>query len=154
MSKFKIYQWSTWVLLLLNVSMIAFFFLTKPNHPNREPLFQSAKTEMNLSDDQYNLFTQSAEKHKAQIEQLNDKQKQVLQLYFGSLTSNDSINNDSLLVQLQNTEKHKISITYEHFREIKTLLKPEQYPAYDAFVQRAIDRILRLDKKVPPHRRI
>jgi hypothetical protein len=150
MSKLKIYQWSTWVLLLLNVAMIALFFLTKPKHPNNEPLRQSAKTEMNLTDQQYNLFKQSARKHQAQIQQLNDEQNRLLQLYFGNLASNEVVKNDSLLGQLQNIEKQKISITYEHFREIKTLLKPEQYPAYEAFVQRAISRILKLDKKGPP----
>jgi hypothetical protein len=151
MNKLNIYKWSTWGLLLLNIAMITGFFLTRPQHPKDAPLQQSAKAEMNLTDDQNKLFLQSVEKHRAQTRQLDDAQMQLLQLYFSTLTSNEATNRDSLIIQFQDIEKQKITGTYEHFSEIKSMLKPEQYNSYNAFLQKALGRIFKKGKKrLPP----
>ncbi len=153
MNKFMTYKSATWALLALNVIVLAFFVFIKPTHqmpPN--PLREFAKTEMNLDENQYQLFIKSADKHRKQIIELETQQNDLLQKYFShlivdTLTNNNAANNDENLAALQSIEKQKIELTYQHFVEIKSLLKPTQYESYAVFLQKALDRFFKKNKK-------
>ena len=151
MNKLKIYQWATWSMLLLNLTMICFFMLTKPKHPNNKNFNNAVKQEMNLNEEQVNLFLISAQKHIEQMAIINDKQQVLWQSYFKMLSSSGTlIKNDSIISELQNLETQKIAVTTTHFKEIKSFLMPAQYKGFSVFQQRLLERNFKKDKNMPP----
>ena len=151
MNKLKIYQWATWGMLLLNLSMLCFFMLTKPKHPNNKNFNNAVKQEMDLNEEQEKLFLISAKKHIEQMAIISDRQQALWQSYFKSLSSADTlIKNDNIITELQNLETQKIAITTTHFTEIKSFLKPAQYKGFSVFQQRLLERNFNKDKNIPP----
>lgn len=151
MNKLKVYQWATWSFLLLNILMVSAFFITKPKHPRHRGLKHSASQEMNLTDEQKQLFFESAEKHEQQIKALKNQQKELWQSYFKALSmTNDNEESDSIVLQLQKIEKRKIEITSTHFSEVKAFLKHDQYNDFSIFLGRLLDRNFKKRKNHPP----
>ena len=151
MNKLKIYQWATWGMLLLNLSMLCFFMLTKPKHPNNKNFNNAVKREMDLNEEQEKLFLVSAAKHREQLAIISDRQQVLWQSYFKSLSSPDTlIKNDSVITELKNLEFQKIAVTITHFTEIKSFLKPAQYKGFSVFQQRLLERNFNKDKNIPP----
>ncbi|WP_445748526.1 hypothetical protein [Polaribacter sp.] len=151
MNKLKIYQWATWSMLLLNISMLCFFMLTKQKHPNHKNFNNAVKQEMDLNEEQEKLFLVSAAKHSEQLAIISDKQQALWQSYFKTLSSSDTlIQNDSIISELQNLETQKIVVTTKHFKEIKSFLIPAQYKGFSVFQQRLLERNFKKDKNIPP----
>lgn len=151
MNKLKIYQWATWSLLLLNLSMLCFFILTKPKRPNDVNFNNAVKQEMHLNEEQEKLFLESANKHREQMAIISDRQKALWQTYFKTLSSTDTLTkNDSIISEFQNLEFQKIAVTNTHFTEIKSFLKPAQYKGFSVFQQRLLERNFKKDKNMPP----
>jgi hypothetical protein len=151
MNKLKIYQWATWSLLLLNLSIICFFILTKPKHPNNINFNNAIKQEMNLNEEQEKLFLESANKHREQMAIISDRQQALWQSYFKTLSSSDTlIKNDSIISELQNLEIQKIAVNTTHFTEIKSFLKPAQYKGFSVFQQKLLERNFKKGENMPP----
>ena len=151
MNKLKIYQWATWSMLLLNLTMICFFMLTKPKHPNNKNFNNAVKQEMGLNEEQEKLFLVSADKHREQMAIISDRQQVLWQSYFTTLSSSYTlIKNDSTISELQNLETQKIAVTTTHFKEIKSFLMPAQYKGFSVFQQRLLERNFKKDKNMPP----
>ena len=151
MNKLKIYQWATWSMLLLNLTMICFFMLTKPKHPNNKNFNNAVKQEMGLNEEQEKLFLVSADKHREQMAIISDRQQVLWQSYFTTLSSSYTlIKNDSTISELQNLETQKIAVTTTHFKEIKSFLMPAQYRGFSVFQQRLLERNFKKDKNMPP----
>ena len=151
MQKLQFYKYSTWALLLLNLTMIAFFFITKPNPPHGKNFTEEAIKILKLDEQQQTVFLKSAEKHGQQTGTISNRQSELLKPYFNSLiTPNEAADLDSLLNQVQHLEREKIEITYLHFQEVKALLKANQKADFETFMQK-IQRIILLGgKKNPP----
>ena len=151
MNKLKIYQWATWSMPLLNLTMICFFMLTKPKHPNNKNFNNAVKQEMGLNEEQEKLFLVSADKHREQMAIISDRQQVLWQYYFTTLSSSYTlIKNDRTIYELQNLETQKIAVTTSHFKEIKSFLKPEQYKGFSVFQQRLLERNFKKDRNIPP----
>ena len=150
MKLFQLYKYAALGLLVLNISMIAFFFLTAPPprpHPNNN---EKGPLRMILDKQQDKSFLSLAKQHKEEMIDLNRQQRALLLPYFNRIIDPSiKINSDSLLTQVQALEQKKIESTYLHFQDIKTILRPEQYPDFEKFVEQAIGRILLGQEKRP-----
>lgn len=154
MRKEQLYQYTTWGLLVLNLSMISFFFLTKPSpHPRKGDLeFTKRAIEiLKLEESQQAVFLESAKKHNQQMEAVNNQQRDLLKPYFQSLIDPESPSGtDSLLRQVELLERKKIELTYQHFNDVKSNLKEDQKAGFEKFMKRALDIILLNQQKRPP----
>lgn len=152
MSALRFYKYATWILFSLNLLIIAFLLLHRPPPKGKNPIgFSSATDMLKLDEQQHELFLSSAEKHKAEILRIDKSQKALLHTYFNQLTdSNNAVNSDSLLVEVQKLERSKIEFTTTHLKEIKAILKPEQTPDFEIFMEHILSRILANNKKTPP----
>lgn len=135
------------VLLVLNVSIIAFFFITKPKHAPvghvNHGFMEEAIDRLDLDEKQEEVFAQSAKRHNMMMKEISAKQKELLKPYFLTISDKgNNVNKDSIIVEIQKLKEKKINETYHHFEEVKTLLKPEQQKYYDEFLLQAIGRIM------------
>ncbi|MEM9821456.1 MAG: hypothetical protein AAF985_10305 [Bacteroidota bacterium] len=144
MSQLNFFKYTTVGLLVLNVSMIAFFFLTKPRPPlNEGSAHHRVVKLLDLDKAQGEKFFQSARNHHDQLPLIEDRQKEALQTYFNSLLSApDSIDLAPALEKIVQLERQKVVLTYQHFEEIRGMLKPEQVPKFESFMGEVLKTLL------------
>lgn len=140
MDKLKVYQIATVGLLLLNVILLAFIIFAPKRGGNSGPLRVMEHFGFDAAQDE--KFLDLAETHKAQIRTANDQQAELLKQYFLQLTSDDTANPGPMPPGIGTLERVKINSTYEHFLDIKKMLRPEQQAAFPGFVEAALQRIL------------
>lgn len=151
MKQLQFYKYTTLGLFVLNISMIAFFFLTAPPRPeDGERGRPSGRNIIQLDKDQAYSFSQLAEKHIALMDDLSSQQSTLLNSYFASITApNKLVQSDSVLTQVQSLERKKIESTYQHFEDVKSILRKDQFDEFEQFVELAIDRILLVQNDRP-----
>ena len=156
MNRQQFYKSAAIILLLMNLAIIAFFFLTKPHPPgaNRGGDFSRQAIDMlQLDKAQHRSFLQLTKDHSLNMTDIDEQKRALLKPYFQH-HSKDAQNTytDSLLVQIQLLERQKIEDTYAHFQEVETLLHDKQKPHFEKFRNKALEIILMESKgnRPPP----
>ncbi len=146
MRQLQLYKYSTWALLCLNIFVLLFFFAFKKPPPPPHDSFgfrRKVPKILHLASDQKALFIESATNHNQNMRRINKKQKELIQPYFQSLVdSTIHIDKEQVLDQIQLLEREKVSTTFEHFQEVKSILTPEQQGHYKRFVEHALETLL------------
>lgn len=150
----KFYRYATLGLALLNLAILAFFLLHEPPPRGPKAAFRNRAVEiLKLDEAQNDLFEEMATQHQGNMRKIRGEQKTALKAYFSGLTgSNSEGKPGGSLEAVKDWEAKKITTTYEHFEEVRSILKPDQEPLFEEFVAKALD-ILLLDKgkrKHPP----
>lgn len=146
MDKLKFYKIATGCLLLLNIGILAFFFFTKPDRkpPRGNLRFQNEAIRiLDLNKDQEQQFLKLVEVHGQQILSKDNELKELLKSYFKALKNDSPSNNEeTILSRIQATEALKLKLTYQHFKEVKSLLKQDQLDRYKTFVDEAMNKVI------------
>ncbi len=150
MTNLQFFKYLTIGLFLMNMSLIAFFFVMRPKPP-AGPFRGQAPEMMQLDQQQRTAFSRMVAQHVRQMEGYNNAQRTLLQTYFDRLLdSTITSNTDTLLRQIQQVERQKIESTYNHFEGVQALLRPEQQAGFERFVRGAMESILTQSRSAPP----
>lgn len=154
MNQVKFYKYAIWSLVGLNIAVLVFFVMLRPQprHHNPHGNFRSEVIEMlHLNTKQTSQLHNAAEKHTQKMKEINDRQFRLLSPYFASLiTSSENNDKESLFSEYQQLEIEKIEATYQHFQEVKDFLDDYQMPYFEEFMRKTTDRILLGKKNNPP----
>ncbi len=146
MDRVKIYKYGTWSLVALNITVLAFFLFARPRprpHPPQGSIRAEVIDLLDLDRQQTAQFNAMADDHKNQMKDINGQQKELLAPYFESLVdANESMDKDSLLEAYQQSEREKIEVTYQHFKDIKGLLTPDQLTDFKEFMEKVTEILL------------
>lgn len=154
MEKKIFYQYTILGLVALNIGVLAFFLFAKSHRP--PPRFaknlQSEVIEiLDLDQQQAATFRKMAAEHRLKMSAIDERRKKLLLPYLATLSDDsESSHPDSLLQRFQRAEREKITSTYQHFQEIKKILKKEQLPHFEVFIEKISDRILSSEQKKSP----
>lgn len=142
MPQLKFFKIATIALLIANLILLGIVFMGnhRPPPPHEKPRGGADKL-LNLDKDQNTRFLSFAEEHKKEIIDLNKNQKELLTQYFKMIPAQSENELDSLLNQIQNFERRKIQLTYQHIQDVKGFLKPEQEANFDAFLDHLLQAI-------------
>jgi len=148
MKEVQFYKYAAGALLLLNLTILAFFLLNAPPPP-RQPgdkaqNFLSRATEiLQLDKEQRISFEQFAKKHKQQMDSLAREQNALLKPYFQSIVApSEHTSSPAILDQVLLLEQEKISTTLHHFQDIKSMLNEDQQVDFEHFMNQALELIL------------
>lgn len=154
MKPLQLYKTATWILLLINLSMVAFFFLAPPPPHQKGDARKKVHDMMKMDQQQNEAFLEFAQQHMQRMDDLNNQQRNLLRPYFRRLIdSTQNINSDTFFYQIQQLEREKIEATYQHFQEVKSILRPGQEASFGKFINFALDLILIGSNNEPPHQR-
>ncbi len=161
MKKSNFYKYALFFLIALNIALLSFVIISKPQPPR--PPFNSpssagpgsfmnqASSILRLNKEQANSFSELAEKHKKDMDIINKNEGTLISEYFEALNNNFSdTHSDSLLMLINDANTEKLTVTFKHFEDIKELLRPEQKPDFKRFMDRALNNILNIKEKTPP----
>lgn len=142
MKTLQFYKISVLALLILNITLMGFFFLNpkKPPHRQEHRFLNEAIEILQLNEKQAKKFEILAKEHSQDMEIIQVTQSELTTEYF-ELTKNKN-KSDSLLNLIKKGEIQKIKITKSHFEDVKKILIKSQLPNYSEFEREALDRIL------------
>lgn len=147
MQSTQFYKYTTWGMLCLNLILIGFLFLGRPNGGHKMRAIDSLK----MDKTQHDAFLASAKRHASLMRELTKAQTDLLKPYFQQLIdTNLIINEDQLFTDLQIVEKQKIKSAYQHFEEIKNFLREEQLAGFKPFMDEILGKVLS-EKEKKPH---
>ncbi len=139
MRPLQFYKYTTWGLLALNLLALGFFILNRPPAHGGMRAIDALK----LDEKQHREFLISAKKHEGLINEVQLQQKELLRTYFNQLvTSTTERDRTNSLMMYEELESQKIKVTYQHFKEIKDLLRQDQLADFESFITRMLKRIL------------
>lgn len=142
-------------LVLLNLVLI-FLLVVKPAGPGMKgrnvTMEKIISDKLNFDEAQRLLFVASAKSHNEEMMKLNHQQMKAMNEYF-SLLKSEQIDEDQKATAFENLkeiEGKKVSITYNHFEELKSICKEDQLSEFDEVVNQVIPMLLGSGKNIPP----
>lgn len=156
MSKETFYRIIILALLVLNFGVLAYLWKGKNAEPKDMGRYHKGEPapfiieSLQLDESQQAKFDGLRDKHQHDSRQLREESKQLHDALFKLLHDEvvDSTKTDSLMLLIAANNRAKEMVNFNHFRELKTILKPEQYKLYDEFIE-AIAK--RFGPPPPPH---
>ncbi|GLB54130.1 hypothetical protein NBRC110019_31710 [Neptunitalea chrysea] len=136
MKQLHFFKYTTILLLVLNIGVITFFMITSRGVQVPVPDERGALEILHLSAKQGRQFHELVTVHHKQMRRLNTAERDLLAQYFGHVlaTSDKSTPKTALLMEIEQIHKEKLSLTYQHFEEVKEMLTPEQVPYLKEFI--------------------
>jgi periplasmic protein CpxP/Spy len=121
-------------LIALNIGMIA-FFLSKKMQPHRGDGPRKIIVErLHFDQKQVGEYEKLIQKHRADIRQKEAELVAARQAIYNQLLDEDYSKNDSLTAQVGRLQTAVEQIHFAHFRDIKSLCRPDQIKDFDALV--------------------
>ncbi|OSZ78654.1 hypothetical protein CAP35_10510 [Chitinophagaceae bacterium IBVUCB1] len=154
MSKETFYRVIIVSLLLLNLGVLAYLWMGRDAAPQDMGRYRQGEPapfiikSLQLDEAQQVQFDGLRDKHQHNTRQLREESKQLHDALFKLLHDEvvDSTKTDSLMLLISANNRAKEMVNFNHFRELKTILKPEQYKLYDEFIESIARRF-----GPPPH---
>lgn len=144
MDKFTFYRNATFGLLAINLVLLALHILPFISGPPNGPgdRMMRAVDQLELDEEQQERFNTSVEVHKARMTRINHEQREILQKYFSGLTTDETNTSPKLPPKYLAINEEKVTTTYQHFLDVKNILRPEQQQLYQNWVNETTRRIL------------
>lgn len=159
MKALQYYKYATWLLLALNLAMVAFFLLTRPPHNHERRGGEQEKHDFRnqaidilaLDEVQKEAFLKSVKIHSETMVAIDEQERPLLKKYFQPLLDTTlTIDQVEVMNSILVLEKKKIAHTYQHFSEINTLMRADQEANFADFLQNALEILLLENKKQRP----
>lgn len=141
----KNWLWVIGGLLLLNISLLAFIWIKKPDH--KPPAFLEEK--LNLSADQNEQFEAARDEHRAKMEGIREQIDILKDEMYVNLPkekfSMEEVEDTALKIAAKKAESDVL--TFQHFKNLREICTPEQQREFDQL----INEIVRgMDRPMPP----
>lgn len=138
----RFYKSAIIVLLLLNLGTLSYLWLgnKRPLHgppPPHEGPARLIIERLKLDNEQQQKFDELKFEHQSKIREVRKESGQLHDALF-SLLKNAEVDTqakDSIQNAIRVTELKKDEMTFEHFRQLKSILKPEQLPLFDGLIE-------------------
>ena len=158
-------------LLLLNLGTLGYLTLSRERHDGPMPpppligergrpgdqreVDHLIVSSLRLTREQESKFDSLKRLHHEAIMKLDGEYETKLTNYFDLLQTGrmNTTAKDSLERQLSLIQKEKASITFDHFRDLRSLCTPEQQPAFDSLLPHLTSIIAPRQEFPPPPRR-
>lgn len=155
MKKLEFYRIGLITMVVLNLALVSFLIFNKPeNHPHthekEDGHFKGRAIQLlDLDEEQQVQFEKLANSHHEEMISIERKQRELLRTYFKQLFSDGGQLNENINQQVSELDRQKLELTYKHFEEVKSILRPDQQSNFETFLSQAIGELL-MDKKNPP----
>lgn len=147
MERTKLLTFAVVGLLLLNLLTIGFLFLKpdQPQQPEQGPARPGFGAEgpatviierLHLDERQQTQYRQLVKAHQDRMRALNEKSAQLYRNYYGLLEAAryDTKQADALSRQIADSQQKMAQLNFDHFKEIKSLCRPDQTADFNRLV--------------------
>ncbi|MFT6749198.1 MAG: protein CpxP [Flavobacterium sp.] len=134
MNKTKLLSIAVIALLLLNFGILSFLFFSKGNHPRDKKMPREIIIEkLHFSKNQIFAYEKTIEIHQNTIRDLDNSIRETKNELYQLLNSDkiDSVQKNSLFIQLANYQREIETTHFNHFLDIKKICTKEQLADYN-----------------------
>lgn len=148
MSKEGFYRVVIIALLLLNLGTLGYLWTAQSRAPQppeghrgpggrHNPMDRLIISRLKLDDSQIPKFEELKHDHHSRMMVLQDEAAQLHDRYFSLLKAEheDTAARNELMQQLSENNRKRESLNFEHFRDLKGILRPDQQSLFDSFVE-------------------
>ncbi|MEM0938734.1 MAG: hypothetical protein AAF600_03315 [Bacteroidota bacterium] len=130
--KIQIFKVGFFLLLLLNIVLLVLLFQGRPNPRRIVNIREKISERLRLDQKQNDQLMDLAFEHREKITVLNKKQRVLIIEFFGEMAKEDeSVHlKDKLLDEIRVLHGEKVSVTYNHFKDIQALCNEDQLSAF------------------------
>lgn len=131
-------------LFLLNIGMVLFMFLHRPGDGRPPEPKDIIIRELGLDDAQQNLFKGLREAHQAEMRAIREKNagfRKNLYLEIGTAKP-DSVKINSLADSITVAQKQAELVTFDHFKKLRAICRPEQQAKFDLMIAELVQNML------------
>jgi hypothetical protein len=128
----------------------------KPKRPEMRPgsgqnsIIEKISNQLELADGQVFEYKLMAEKHGKQMRVLQEDHRLLMKSYFETLITSSIDSPDSIKNEILKIESEKLRITYEHFRELKSILTAQQNERFELIMKDILVILIGEENKLPP----
>ena len=156
MNNTNLYKIGLILMLVINVVLI-FMMLRGPKMPppHEAGLMERISEKLELNDEQKTKYFELALEHSKQVSELEAKQRKMVKIYFDNLNKANSSGQEAILSQIESLEGEKITVTYQHFEDLKSLCEESQLTHFEEIIKDVL-RVLITDQNnsnMPPRDR-
>ncbi|MEM8939830.1 MAG: hypothetical protein AAGC64_10835 [Bacteroidota bacterium] len=136
--KIQILKAGFFLLLFLNVVLSILLFRERPSPHRMVDMRGKISESLRLNQEQNDQFMDLAYEHRQKINALHKKQQAlIIELFEGVIREGESVpQREKLMNEIKILHGEKVSVTYNHFKDIQALCSDDQLPAFqEIFVQ-------------------
>lgn len=142
------------ILLLINISTLAFMWMHKGPHgmpPPRQEIGDFLMRELNFTDTQRNQYEKMRDEHRSSVRNLRDRSRELHDDFFELLGTIpiDSIKANQLADSITIIQKQIELSTFYHFQQVRSNCTAEQQKKFDEVIN---DALIMMAPPPPPHR--
>lgn len=132
------------VLLLVVLNAFMLFRMSSRRGPGGgpPPHDRIIVSTLNFDERQQQAFEKLKFEHRGRIIEIEDKFESTLEKYFLLLPNENQKAKDSLELIIAELEREKADVTFDHFRDLRNLCRPDQQKAFDEFIPQLFRFIL------------
>lgn len=154
MENIRFLKIALFVLLLLNLSLLAFLWFRHPPHPGGrgEGPAKLLIEKVGLDAEQQAEYARMREDHQRAMRDFRQRNDDLHQRLYHLLASNreDTLAVQQLTDSLALGQKKMEGITFDHFRALRAICRPDQQPRFDAFIGEALRNLPPAAAPPPP----
>jgi Spy/CpxP family protein refolding chaperone len=140
MENLKFYKIAIAVLLLLNVGTLVFLWSHRPPSPEGRGPFQFLVNATGMDETQQTTYRTLRDAHRESMQAFRKQNSQIRGQMFELLKQHPA--NDPAVTQLLDSlaavKREEEILTYEHFRQVRSICRPDQQMKFDAAIVEAI----------------
>lgn len=145
-SKNKVYLFIIALLLVVNMVLVWFFVINKPERTDsgRLGITEMLKNEVGFDEAQMKQFLEMKKQHHEKIKPYFDEVKKAKENFYVLLQNpqvNDSVRKAAAAVIGEKQEALELAV-FANFNEIRQLCKPEQLIKFDSSMQQVVKRMI------------
>ena len=147
MENLKFYKIAIALLLLLNIGTLTFMWLHRPPHPGARGPFMFIVKATGMDDAQQETYRQLRDAHRSKLDAYRMQNSKIRGQMFDLLAEygEDGAQVRQLADSIAAVKREEELLTYEHFRRVREICRPEQQSKFDAAIGEAIQSM------APPH---
>lgn len=134
MTKSKLFQWTTLLLAILNIILVA-FVLNKPHHRGQHRPDSNKRMiieKLQLDKDQVAQYKVLIQEHRHAVSSLDKEIMQGKYELYSLLNQDDESENDALIEFIIEKQKAIEEVHFNHFEQIKSLCRGDQNGKFEA----------------------
>ena len=141
----KNWLWVIGGLMLLNIALLSFIWIKKPNY--NPPSFLEGK--LNFSESQKQEFENLKADHKSKMKGLTAEVDLLKDKLYSNFSTSGLTNAEikELTIQLGQQKAESDFLTYQHLKEVRGICTPEQQQEFDKLISEIVRGI---DRRMPP----
>jgi len=140
MENLRFYKIAIALLLLLNIGTLAFMWAHRPPPPGSRGPYMFIVKATGMDDAQQAAYRQLRDAHRAEMDEYRTQNSQIRRQLFDLLAQNDEKASQvqQLTDSIATVKRQEELLTFEHFRRVREICRPDQQARFDAAIGEAV----------------